>query len=97
MDAAADVIQVETRGYCRPKWKRRPAADAETGDVGEARLATTDVVLTGKSNQPNREGVPADASENRPHSATCPRVPLFEVARLREDSQPCSVSRPGER
>ena len=32
-DADEDVIQVETRRHCHPKWKRRPAADAETGDA----------------------------------------------------------------
>ena len=55
-DAGEHVTPVGTRFLCRPKWKRRPAATAETGDMGKARLATIHVAFAGKSNQPRRAG-----------------------------------------
>ena len=42
----------------RPKWKRRPAAEAETGDVRRPRSYDLRRI-TGKLNQPRRGGVPA--------------------------------------
>lgn len=45
--------QVGTCPSCRPKWKRRPAADAEIGDVRDLR-GYDSVVFTGELNQPIR-------------------------------------------
>ena len=53
-DAAGDVACGGIPRRCRPKWKRRHSADAETGDVRGPRNYDLRR-FTGKLNQPNRE------------------------------------------
>ena len=53
-DSAEDVTCVGIPRRCRPKWKRRPAADAETGDVRGSRSYALRR-FTGKLNQPKHE------------------------------------------
>ena len=54
LDAAEDNPREGMSRHCCPKWKRWPAADAETGDVRRPRSYDPSR-FTGKLNQPNCE------------------------------------------
>ena len=86
-DAAEDVTSLGIPCRCRPKWKRQHSADTETGDVGRPRSYDLRC-FTGKLNQPNCEVRSGQCMKRSDCESQPVRVfPLFEVARLREDSQ----------
>ena len=75
---------------CRPKWKRRPAADTETGEMRRPRSYDLSR-FTGKLNQPKRKWrsgrcIKRSDCESQPVR----KVPLFEVAQL-GDGPSCPV------
>ena len=87
LDAAEDNPREGMSRHCRPKWERRPAADTETGDVRGP--SSYDLRrFTGKLNQPNCEVRSGRCMERSNYdSQHVRRFPLFEVVRLRQDSQ----------
>ena len=97
LDAAEDVTSLGIPCRCRPKWKRRPAADADTGDA-RGPSSYDRGRFTGKLSQPNRKWRSGQCTErSNCDSQPIRRFPPFEVTHFGEKPQSCVASRPGER